>query len=161
MAFLALERRIPDSILPYPEGLLDRAKYVLWHILSPGFLFVGQNVLRAVGLLHHEGRQNYVIGKLAPGVSLESFLAYVHGQGFGNHFFAWVDDDQVLSLRKLVSFEWQYHLRVFSDGEVRGHYEWTPEAHPRWHVKEIGMEERREDFLRFLGGWIVPVSAQP
>ena len=81
---------------------------------------------------------------------------YLLSQGFANHFIAWKDDDQVFSLRKCVDFERQYHLRIFSDGEVRGHFETTPEAHPTMHMKEIGMEARREDFLRYLGDWIIP-----
>ena len=31
---------------------------------------------------------------------------------------AWTDKDQVLSWRKLVNFQEQYHLRVFKDGEI-------------------------------------------
>jgi len=146
---------IPNSVLPYPESFRNRIKYFFWKAISPGYVF-GMNVLLKLHVIHHEGRQHYVIGRMAPGAKLEDFLRYLHAQGFANHFIAWKDDDQIVSLRKIVNFEWQYHLRIFNDGEVRGHYECTPESHPRRHLKEIGVEERREDFLRFVGDWVVP-----
>ena len=148
---------IPNSVLPYPEGFWDRIKYFLWKIITPCHPY-GRDALLKLHIIHHEGRQDYVIGRMAPGVKLEDFLRYLHTQGFSNHFIAWEDDGQVVSLRKLVNFKWQYHLRIFGDGEVRGHYERTPEGHPIWHLKEIGREERRKDFLRFIGDWVVPRS---
>jgi len=151
---LALKNRLPDSVLPFPDGLWNRTKYVFWKAITPGYLF-GLNLLLALHLLHHEGRQLFVIGRLAPGRSLDGFLAYLEAKGFANHFIAWKDDDQIVSLRKLESFERQYHLRIFKDGEVRGHYEYTPEAHPAWHSKEVGFEERREEFLQFVSDWVV------
>ena len=144
------ENAIPDSVLPYPEGFFDRLKYFAWKAISPGYEF-GRNVLLKLHFIHHEGRQHFVIGKMASGVTLQAFLKYLHSQGFANHFIAWKDDGQIVSVRKLVNFDWQYHLRIFNDGEVRGHYECTPEAHPQRHLKEIGLEARREDFLKILG----------
>jgi len=90
---------------------------------------------------------------------VEDFVEYLGTQGFFNHFIAWRDSGEIVSVRRPVSFEWQYHLRIFADGEVRGHYEYTPESHPVWHMREVGQEERREEFLEFLGDWIVPVLA--
>jgi hypothetical protein len=60
----------------------------------------------------------------------------------------------------LVDFKHQYHLRVFKDGEVRGHYEYTPECHPIWHLQKVGQEPRREELLGFLGDWIVALDAR-
>jgi hypothetical protein len=156
----AFKGRISDSVLPYPDGLWNRTKYVIWKVISPGYEW-GLNTLLWLGVLHHEGRQNFVLGHLAPGVKLDDFLHYIETQQFGNHFVAWTDDDQVISLRRLDGFKYQYHLRVFQDGEVRGHYEYTPEAHPKWHLQEVGFEERRGDFLRFLGDWIIPLETVP
>ena len=153
----AFEGRIPDSVIPYPDGLWNRVKYVFWKLITPGYLW-GLNLLLRLHILHHEGRQHFVLGALAPGRRMEDFIHYLHFNGYYNHFIAWKDDGQLISLRKLENFEWQYHLRVFKDGEVRGHYEYTPEAHPRWHLKEVGMEERRGIFLNHLGDWVVPVS---
>jgi hypothetical protein len=153
----AFTGRIPDSVLPYPDGLWNRTKYAFWKIISPGYEW-GRDTLLRLGFIHHEGRQNFVIGTLAPGAKLDDFLHYIKTQQFGNHFVAWTDEDQVISLRRLESFDRQYHLRIFSDGEVRGHYEWTPESHPKWHLQEVGMEPRSEEFARFLGDWIVPME---
>jgi predicted hydrolase (HD superfamily) len=108
-------------------------------------------------IIRHEGRQSYVLGHLTEGRTVEDFLDYLKTKDFLNHFIAWKDDGEIVSVRRLVDFERQYHLRVFIDGEVRGHYEYTPESHPIWHMKEVGQENSREDFLDFLGDWVIPV----
>jgi hypothetical protein len=118
-----------------------------------------RDVLLSLRVLRHEGRQDYLLGRITPGRSIEDFVKYLETQQLKNHFIALMDDDEVVSVRKLVDFEHQYHLRIFEDGEVRGHYEYTPESHPRLHMKKVGQEARREDFLRFLGDWIVPAPA--
>ena len=154
MQVIALETKIPDPILPYPKAFWDRAKYFFWKALTPGFLF-GLNALLRLRILRHAGRQDFVLGRLAPDRKLEYFIQHLNTQGFYNHFVAWHDDGQIVSLRKLENFEWQYHLRIFSDREIRGHYEYTPESHPILHIKEVRMEDHRKDFLRLLGDWIV------
>lgn len=157
----AFKGRIPDSVLPYPKGFWNRTKYIFWKLISPGYEW-GRDTLLRLGIIHHEGRQNFLIGTLAPRVKIEDLLAYlIDVQGFANNFIAWTDDGEVLSLRRLENFEWQYHLRIFSDGEVRGHYEYTPEAHPAWHSMEVRWEPRYEEFRRFLGDWIVPAPTVP
>jgi hypothetical protein len=153
----ALRRQIPDSVLPYPRGFYNRSKYIFWRVIYP-FHNTGRDILLSARIIRHHGRQDFVLGRIAPGRTMEDFLHYLETQQFGNHFISWKDDDEVMSVRRLVDFEWQYHLRIFADGEVRGHYEYTPECHPRWHMKEVGQVFRREDFLRFLGDWIVPVA---
>jgi len=130
-----------------------RANFFFWKAIGPPLIAVRDMLIR-VHLFWHQGRQEYLLGKLAAGKSLDDFLAYLAAQGFGNNFIAHRDEGQVLSLRRLEDFEWQYHLRIFKDGEVRGHYEYTPEAHPIKHFREIRMEARREDFLHFLGDWV-------
>ncbi len=150
---------IPDAVLPYPDRARDRAKYVFWKAIYP--LHNGiRNVLLASHVLHppYNGRQDYVIGFIAPGRTVEGLLKHLEKQEFGNHFIAWEDDDQVASLRRLESFIWQYHLRIFKDGEVRGHYELTPEAHPFHHYHKRGQCARKEDFSKFLGDWVVPAE---
>lgn len=156
----AYKGQIPDSVLPYPKGLWNRTKYAFWKLISPGYVR-GRDTLLRLGIIHHEGRQNFLIGTLAPGVKLEDFLVYLKTQQFGNHFIAWEDDDELVSVRRVDNFEWQYHLRVFKDREVRGHYEYTPEAHPAWHSMEVRWEPRRDDFLRFLGDWVIPSKTFP
>ncbi len=158
MTELVLENRaaaIRDSELPYPENALWRAKYVFWRAIYPVYPNI-RDTLLALGLIKHEGRQFDRLGRIAPNKELGDFLAHLGCLGFGNHFIAWVDEGELIGLRRLEGFRYQYHLRIFKDGEVRGHYEFTPECHPIRHLKERGMEPRREEFLDFLGDWIVP-----
>lgn len=155
MAEIVIKHQIADSVLPYPEGLWERMKYYFWKCISPGYTF-GRDLLLALGFIHHGGRQNYLLGRLRPDRKIEDFLKHIAARGFGNHFIAWTDDGEVASLRLLDGFHSQYHLRMFDDGEVRGHYEYTPEAHPVWHLKEVGMQPCFEKFQGFLGDWIVP-----
>ena len=135
-------------------SLIDRAKAVAWHCISPVFPQTRDALLR-LGILKHGIRQPFVLGKLAAGRTVEGLASHVAQYGFGNHFVAWVDSDEVLGLRKRDNFHRQYHLRVFKDGEIRGHYEWTPESAPYKHLLDIGMEPRREEFRRFLGDWLI------
>lgn len=135
---------------------LDKVKMKIWHFIY-GFFSPVQKFLLKYHIIHHENkRQKYHIGWLAPGKTLEELKLHLHSKwGFGNHFVAWTDNEQVLSWRKLTDFADQYHLRVFSDGEIRGHYEFTPEAHPIEHFIEKGELNKREDFLNFLGDFVV------
>jgi hypothetical protein len=145
--------------MPFEDSisLVDRLKALFWALIAPIFPHVRDGLL-TFGILKHGIRQPYVLGRLAPGRTREGLAKHVEQYGFANHFIAWVDADEVMGLRKRDDFHRQYHLRVFKDDEVRGHYEWTPESKPFEHVFDIGMEPRREDFLRFLGDWIIPTT---
>jgi hypothetical protein len=133
----------------------DKIKQKIWNLVYRFFPTL-QKVLLKLHILSHTGRQKYHIGWLAPDKTLEELKKHLHYKlGFGNHFIAWEDDGQVLSWRKLMNFQDQYHLRVFCDGEIRGHFELTPEAHPIAHFKGKGEEERNADFLIFLGDFAV------
>ncbi|MGD1003120.1 MAG: hypothetical protein ABR884_00905 [Minisyncoccia bacterium] len=153
----ALRQSIPDSVLPYPKGFRNRSKYMFWKVIYPVH-GTGRDVFLSLGILHHEGKQNYLMGHLAPGRSMEDFVTYLAAQGFLNHFVSLKDDDEIVSVRRVMDFEHQYHLRVFKSGEVRGHFEYTPESHPKWHMEKVGQEARRDDFLAALGDWVVPAS---
>jgi hypothetical protein len=147
---------LPYARPAFPSTLYEQLKYVFWRILTPLHPYI-RDFLLYIRLLRHQGRQNYLLGRLAPGETVEGVVNYLLQKGYGNHFIAWNDDGQVVSLRHVESFERQYHIRIFEDGEVRGHYEYTPEARPILHVKEIGMEPRFDEFLELLKGRIVPV----
>jgi len=130
---------------------IKRLKQHVWHLLYPIFPHVEHLFVFA----HKKRRQRFHIGWIAEGKTLEEMKHHLSTHyGFGNHFVAWEDPDQVLSWRKLVGFDYQYHLRVFSDGELRGHYERTPEAAPVDHFLEKGEEARTRDFLKFLGPFV-------
>jgi len=130
----------------------DKIKQKIWNIIYSFFLPTRQLLLRMGLVWHKKGRQKYHIGWLAPRKTLEELKKHLYKKwGFGNHFIAWIDEDQVLSWRKLTDFQDQYHVRVYSDGEICGHFEFTPEAHPLEHLEEKGEVNKKEDFLKFLG----------
>ena len=133
----------------------DRVKAFMWACIAPVFPHLRDGLLD-LGLIRHGIRQPFVLGRLAPGRSPDGLAAHVEQFGFVKHCIAWVDTDEVLGMRKRDDFHRQYHLRVFTDGEIRGHYEWTPESKPYEHLNDIGMEPRREEFLAFLGDWLIP-----
>ncbi len=134
----------------------DKLKFKTWRFIYRFFPTVQKALLRWHIIHHNEMRQPYHVAWLAEGITLEDLKAYLHTKwGFGNHFVAWTDKDQVLSWRKLLDFNTQYHLRVFADGEIRGHVEFTPEAHPLEHMEEKGEKEAKEDFLKFLGDYAI------
>lgn len=154
-------RGVPVSKMAYPETPLEKLKYFLWRILGPIHPYV-RNVLGYLGYMRKydkfrpDGRQRFVIGRLAPGVTPQILGEYLIGQGYGNHFVALKDEGELYGLRYSPDFRHQYHIRVFNDGEVRGHYEYTTECHPFLHDREIGFEDRRADFLKLLGDRIIP-----
>ncbi len=154
-------KSLPASPMIYPDSFNDRLKYFFWRLYTPLHPLV-RDAMLAVGIgsqsdTYPGGRQPYLLGTLAPGQRVQDFVSYMIGQGFGNHFIAWKDRGQVVSLRYMDDFKYQYHLRVFEDGEVRGHYEYTPECHPVLHMKMEGVpfEPRREKFLELIGDRIV------
>ncbi len=145
---------LPRSKMHYPRRFTDRAKYVFWRAYTPAHPLFRDAALR-VGLVKHEGRQNYLLGHVAPDQSLQEFVEFLVAQGFANHFVAWKDSDEVISLRRLDNFTHQYHIRIFADGEVRGHYEFTPECYPFSHLKAVGQEHRPEEFKKIFAGRVI------
>lgn len=147
-------KNIPRSKMGSPRTLRDRAKYALWRVYTPFHPFARDTALR-LGVVKHHGRQNYPLGHLAPGKTLKELVEHLLQQDFANHFVAWKDQDELVSLRRVENFTYQYHIRIFKDGEVRGHYEYTPECYPYSHLKAVGQEDRREVFKKILGDFVV------
>ena len=136
-------------------GITDKIKQKIWRFFYRFFLPLRGFFLKIGIIWHKKGRQKYHVGWLAPGRTLKGLKKHLHEKwGFGNHFIAWIDEDQVLSWRKLTDFADQYHLRVYKDGEICGHFEYTPEAHPLQHLEEKGEMNKKEDFLKFLGEFV-------
>ena len=150
-------KALPVSRLQYPDTLGNQLKYLFWRLIAPLHPYI-RDLLAYMRVLRHEGRQNYLLGKLAPGETLEGFVEYLLEKGFANHFIALSDEGQVVSLRYAPDFKYQYHLRIFEDGEVRGHYEYTPEYKPLKHFAGEGLEARIADFLELLGDRIIPAE---
>lgn len=148
---------IPHARPAYPDSSTDKLKYLFWRVITPFHPYV-RDLLSYIKILRNEGRQNYLLGRLAPHQSIEDFVAFLLEKGYGNHFIAFTDEGQAVSLRYSPNFQYQYHIRVFHDGEVRGHYEYTPEYKPIAHLREVGMEARFEEFLELLGDRIIPAQ---
>lgn len=127
----------------------ERFNQAVWsYIIYPVFPWFERNL----NFLHKIKRQPYHLGWIAPGKTIDDLKNHLSKEwGFGNHFVAWTDSDEVLSWRKLDGFRYQFHVRVFKDGEIRAHYELTPEAAPVLHFRAVGQEPRAEDFMKFLG----------
>ena len=140
---------------PVHLSLSQRIKKNIWRRIYIVFPWLQKHLLKWHMVWHEKGRQPYHLGWLAAGKTLKELENHLHDKwGFGNHFVAWTDSGQVLSWRKLESFDFQYHIRVFEDGEIRGHHEYTPESKPLQHFTEILEEERHKDFMRFLGEFV-------
>lgn len=145
---------LPHSKMVFPKKLSDRLKYILWLFLIPLHSLM-RDTSQMLHITRHKGRQRFLIGKLSPNYDIREIALHLTKNGYGNHFIAWKDDDEILSLRRTVDFTYQYHLRIFKDGEVRGHYEYTPESHPLLHMRAVNQEDRKEEFLKVLGDRII------
>ena len=55
-------------------------------------------------------------------------------QKYEHNILAWIDDCEILSVRKRFGNKYQYHIRLYSDGEIRGRYEIAPEYAPLKHI---------------------------
>lgn len=138
-----------------PDRIADHLKYSFWTFYTPFHPYVRDFAIK-IKLVEHAGRQNFLLGTIAPHLSIKEFIQSLVDKGFGNHFIAWNDDGEIASLRRVDNFEYQYHIRIFEDREVRAHYEFTPECYPIAHLNEENMLPRREEFLEILGDTIVP-----
>lgn len=153
----AFAESIPYSKIEFPRSFLDRGKYLFWRMITPFFPYI-RNALTTSNIIPHVGRQPFLLGHITKGVRLEDFIHELIKIGYGNHFVAWRDSGELIGLRITDGFKYQYHLRVFANGAVHGHYEYTPEAHPFGHLMGIGFEKRSGVFLKQLGALIVPAT---
>lgn len=127
----------------------------LWLPIKPIFPTL-RNIFVRAGLVTPltMGRHRFPLGFLKTNFSPKEFRTLLCGRGFFLQPMAFTDPDQVLSLRRLdpENFNFQYHIRLYKDGEIRGHYEKTPEDHPLDHLREVGFEARYEEFIKMLAG---------
>lgn len=150
----------------YPEAPADQLKYWFWRLYTPLHPLVRDVSSRfgiskvlmwyAVPEGKYTGRQDFLIGTLDPSRSVRDFVSFLVSQGFGNHFVAWKDSDELVSLRRVADFRHQYHIRIFKDGEVRCHFEYTPEYRPVRHLVRVGFEDRTPEFKTIVRDWVVP-----
>ena len=149
-------KKLPRSRVAYPQTSGEQLKYWFFKMYTPFHKPVRSTSL-ALGLLKHEGRSDFLLGTLDPKRPVRDFVSFLVGHGFANHFITWKEEGEFVSLRRTAGFKYQYHVRIFTDGEVRGHYEYTPECHPILHIREIGVEDRTDEFKQLIQDWIVPV----
>lgn len=147
-------RKLPSSIMVYPDRVWDRVKYIAWRAYIPLHPHI-RDMAVAFDVVQHSGRQPFLLGYVAPHVPIKSFILHLIDIGYGNHFVAWHDDDEIISVRMTDGFTHQYHLRVFHDGAVHGHYEYTPEAHPFLHMGQANFEFCYDFFIEQFGELII------
>ena len=150
-------QKLPRSSVAFPQSLTDQLKYWFWRVYTPLHAPV-RDTSHYLGIVKHEGRQDFLLGTLHPERPVREFVSFLVAQGFGNHFIAWKDTGELVSLRRTVGFKYQYHMRIFTDGEVRCHFEYTPECHPVLHLLEIGMEDRMDEFKNIVQNWLLPTA---
>src|ERR1035437_2750372 len=126
-------KELPYSRMTYPATIPNRVKYWFWRIYTPLHPLL-RDTTTWIGIVQHKRRQNFLVGELHLERPIQDFAMFLVEQGFGNHFVAWKDPNEILSLRRIHGFKYQYHIRVFSDREVRCHYEYTPEYRPIHHM---------------------------
>jgi hypothetical protein len=103
----------------------------------------------------HSFRQNYLLGHLNANFNKESFEKTLKENGFEKAVIAWRDPGEVLSMRKIDKEIYQYHVRLFIDGEIRAHYEYSPESHPLDHIFEAFFNPETEYFKKLLGKYLI------
>ena len=96
----------------------------------------------------HRGRQPYLVGFLKGEIS--ALKNYLEREGFEDAILAWKDEGEILSMRKINDEIYQYHIRVFDDGEIRAHYEYSSEGNPWGHVREHHFVPKKRFFSELL-----------
>lgn len=113
-------------------------------------------IIRVVEKLgFHDFRQKYLLGHLNANYNKQNLENFLLEQGFELAKIAWKDPGEVLSMRKLDKEIYQYHLRLFIDGEIRAHYEYSPESHPMLHLKEARFDPETEYYKKLLGVYLI------
>lgn len=134
-------------------NILNKLKKSFWVAIKPIFPYI-RDILVKLRVIKHPGRQKFLIGKLAPHRNPDELYKHLENQGFEHHTIAWVDEGEVFGMRYLENFHFQYHVRLFTNGEIRGHYEYSVESKPIAHFLEQDIEPRREVFLGYLEGFL-------
>jgi len=103
----------------------------------------------------HNFRQKYLLGHLNANFNKESLENTLRENGFERAVIAWRDPGEVLSMRKIRNGTFQHHVRLFIDGEIRAHYEYSPESHPISHLFEARFDPETEFFIKLLGNYLI------
>lgn len=103
----------------------------------------------------HDFRQNFLLGRLNSNYNRESLEAFLLQKGFEPAVLAWRDPGEILSMRKVDKGIFQHHIRLFIDGELRAHYEYSPESRPIDHIFEVVFKPETGFFKKLLGDYLV------
>ncbi len=95
------------------------------------------------------------MGRLNPKYSRENLKDFLLAKGFELTKISWHDPGEALDMRKVDKEIFQYHIRLFADGEIHAHYEYSPEAHPWGHFWESRFGPETEFFDELLGEYLV------
>lgn len=139
--------------------MLEKIKQLTWKLFEPIFPSV-RDFWVFLGFIKHSTRQPHLLGKLKPGLTKKSLRTKLNLAGFSDDYLAWIDPDEILNMRKIVKTIYQYHVRLFLDGEIRGHYEYTAESHPFKHLYDKGMTDGRDYLLPLLQDLLLPEVAK-
>lgn len=122
----------------------------MWHVIYK----IYPPVLRVLEKLKvHNYRQPYLIAT-KENIDIERLRNHLEKEGYEDVILAWKDPGEVLGMRKVDEEKFQYHIRLFEDGEIRGHYEYSSEGNPIGHIFERHFEERPEYFRALLRDFI-------
>ncbi len=148
------KKKLPQSKMIRPLRWNDRIKYHFWQLYTPLHPMV-RDIVLLFRIMTHTGRQNFILGTIAAHKTADDVIDVLVSHGYGNHFVAWKDEGEIASLRRVIDFSYQYHVRIFNDGEVRGHFEYTPEYSPILHYRAVAQTNGHEEFLPILKDHIV------
>lgn len=130
---------------------------MIWKIIY----FIYPPFLRILEAFHfHQTRQDFLLGfknKKYSSTDLKNFLLQ---QGFSTAVLAWKDPGEVFGLRLIDKKVFQHHIRLFSDGEIRGHYEYSSEGNSFGHIFNVGFRDDRDFFKSLLGDYLIADAPQ-
>lgn len=112
-----------------------------------------RKVLQVGGLAKR--RQPYLLGRFhGEKYSHDDFRKFLVSIGFEKSKLAWSEAGEAISMRRVDGLKFQWHVRVFKDGEVRGHYEYSPESHPIRHLRLKVFKPDREFLLSLFQDYV-------
>ncbi|MBI5733780.1 MAG: hypothetical protein HY973_02440 [Candidatus Kerfeldbacteria bacterium] len=162
--------------------MLESVKKFFWKLIEPLFPTI-RDIWVGLGFMRHDVRQPYHYGWLQAELNELNFRDFLEKHGFEHDYIAWIDPDEVVNMRKVVTEPiyphtfnegtiknkakprkgvgvYQYHLRLFKDGELRGHFEYTGESHPFKHLFDIGLTNGAEYIKPLLEPIMTPTPAK-
>jgi len=108
-----------------------KAKYTLFK-----FIYLYRKIKILLGF--YEEHSPYHIFNLSGAMSEMDFYKKVMPLGYQYNYFSNQEKNQIFNARKLYG-DRQIHIRLFNDGEIRGHDELNYEFNAMGHVKGTSM----------------------